>query len=244
LLRLVRDGLPDAVYRQENRALREVARTFSPVRDGAVLVMVHDEVAVAGAKPPSSFRAGLVERHEHLRRELLDQDAPAAARERLATVTARIDTWPATAVEWRVLGAGLERVYRRGRKAMAAAYDDPRPERFHQWRKRTKYLRHQLQLLKELWPEVVGGTADAAHELTDVLGDEHDLVVLRGAYLAAGYGDDRSHDAVVEFLTARSEALRAQARLLGQRIYAEKPARFVRRLGQYWEAAARPAAAA
>jgi CHAD domain-containing protein len=238
LLRLVRADVGDDAYRRDNRALREAARVLSPVRDAAVLVEEHDGAVRDGAIFPTAFRASLVRRHDELWEGLLAEDSLTEVRESLATVLARIEAWPLSAVDWEVLGAGVERVYARGRKAMAATYDDPSTERFHYWRKRVKYLHHQLALLEELWPEVMSASAETAHALTAILGDTHDLAVLRDALVATV--DDVDAE-LLEFIDSRRHLLRARARPLGQRLYAEKPSDFVARLGCYWEAAATPA---
>ncbi|MCA1843579.1 MAG: CHAD domain-containing protein [Actinobacteria bacterium] len=236
MLRLIRDAVGKEVYRRENRVLRDAARALSPVRDAAVLVQVHDDIVRAGALPPAGFRLDLVERHQDLRHQVFDGDTLPEIRESIATVLARTETWPITTVEWDVLAPGLERVYRKGQKAMAAAYDDPGPELFHQWRTPVRYLRHQLQFLEELWPEVIRGNAKSAHALTDVLGDAHDLANLYQALLA-GAGEpagDTQH--LSEFIQSQRRLLRVRARPIGLRLYAEKPSRFIARLGRYWEA--------
>lgn len=239
MLRLLRDDLGDDAYRQENRSLRDAARALSRVRDAAVLVQMYDGVVKAGTKEIPEFRSALVERHATIRQEVLDDDILPKVREEVAAAVARIDSWPLGEIHWDVLGGGLKRVYRRGRKAMAAAYDDPTTEHFHSWRNRAKYLRHQVRLLKDLWPEVVGGTAKSVHDLTRTLGEEHDLAVLERAAVADGLDPD----AFGGYLAARRELLRARARPIGLRVYAEKPSRFIARLGRYWEAGLQPAAA-
>ena len=245
LLRLVRADVGDDVYGRENDALRAAARVLSPVRDAAVLVEVHDEVVEIGGISPAGFRDILVERHDRLRDELVGGERLPEVRESLAAALERVETWPITTMEWETVGAGVERVYGRGRKAMAAAYAEPGTERFHEWRKRAKYLRHQLALLEDLWPEVIGASAKSAQALTATLGDAHDLAVLRGALLAAGADDGTDVDpALVELIDSRRQLLRARARPIGLRLYAEKPSRFVARLGRYWEAGVLPATAA
>ena len=243
LLRVVRDGIGEDVYRRDNRALRDAARALSPLRDAAVLIEVHDEVVRAAGMPVAGFRTTLVERHDEMCRQLVEGDTLRSVGQGLATVVGRIEAWPVDTVGWDALGTGIERVYRRGRKAMAAAYDDPGTETFHRWRKRVKYLRHQLAFLEDVWPEVIGGSAKAARTLADVLGDAHDLAVL-GHTLAAEVAPNGESDALAEFLLARRRDLRARARPIGLRLYAEKPSRFVARLGRYWEAADSPVRAA
>ena len=244
LLRLVRDKLGEDVYHRENRVLRDAARVLSPVRDAAVLIQSHDEMVHAGAVPMTDFRMELSQRHRDLRHKLLRGDSLPELRESIAAVLARIETWPMTTLEWDSVRPGVKRVYRRGRKAMAAAYRERSTERFHQWRKRTTYLRHQLRFLEELWPEVIRGTAKGAHVLTDVLGDAHDLAVLGRAVDAANVGRGRDADSLSAFITAHRQRLRVRAEPLGLRLYAETPSRFTDRLGRYWEAGTRSAAVA
>ena len=243
LLRLVRADVGDELYKRENDALRAAARVLSPVRDAAVLVEVHDGVVAAGGISPGGFRDFLVERHEHLKGDLLAGDELPLVCERLAAVLERTEVWPITSSEWGGLGAGVERGYRRGRKAMAAAYADPGTERFHEWRKRVKYLRHQMEYLEGLWPEVIGAGVESAQALSRILGEAHDLAVLRDALADAGVDTEREAP-LLELIDSRRQLLRARARPIGQRVYAEKPSEFVARLGCYWEAAATPATVA
>jgi CHAD domain-containing protein len=243
-LRLIRDEVGEDVYRRENDALRDAGRLLSDVRDAAVLVEVHDDVVRAGAMPVPGFRTLLVERHEALRRQVLDDDTLPKVRAMLIAAAARIETWPLASAGWDPLAHGLERVYRRGRKAMAVAYDEPTTEHFHEWRKRAKYLRHQLAFLKGLWPEVVGGSTKAAHALSGILGDAHDLAVLEHTLADAKVHPEDEAALLFDFISSQREGLRAEARPIGLRLYAEKPSRFVGRLGSYWEASTTPATAA
>jgi CHAD domain-containing protein len=192
----------------------------------------------------AGFWTDLVRRHQELRDRLLDGVTLARLRQSLAAVEARIDTWPIETLGWDSLGTGLKRVYRRGRKAMAAAYDDPRAERFHEWRKRAKYLRHQLEFLEELWPEVLRGSAESAHALTDVLGDAQDLAVLGRAVDTANADPTGDAEPFCAFVASRRELLWVRAEPMGLRLYAETPSRFVDRLGRYWKAGVPPGAAA
>ncbi len=244
LLRLVRESLGEDVYKSENRVLRDAARVVSPVRDAAVLIEVHDDLVQAGAMPMAGLRTELVERHQELRRQVLDEGALPQLGETIAAVLARIETWPLESLEWETLSPGVKRIYRRGRKAMAAAYDDPSTERFHEWRKRTRYLRHQLGFLKELWPEVISGNVKSAHALTDVLGEAHDLALLRQAVETTGTDLGGDGERLCELIASRRALLRVRAEPIGRRLYAEKPSRFVARLGQYWDAGNRSGAAA
>ncbi len=75
---------------------------------------------------------------------------------------------------------------------------------------------------------------DQTHELTELLGDHHDLAVL--AEDLGGrpeLGDRAPFEAAIE---RRQEQLLDAALELGARLYAEKPKAFAKRIERYWRA--------
>lgn len=120
--------------------------------------------------------------------------------------------------------------------ADADAGVDATVEAFHEWRKRAKYLRYHLRLLRPSWPHGLERTRDEVKTLGDLLGEDHDLAVLART-LAPGIEAEAER---VELLRAlvlrRSELLRRQAHRLGLRIYSEKPKALRQRLRGYWAA--------
>ena len=139
-------------------------------------------------------------------------------------------------VKWSTVVAGIDRSYRRGRKGYASA---DATEELHEWRKRAKDLWYHHRLIKGAYPRVVGAYAKDAHELSDLLGDDHDLAVLRVAIVhqdppAATAPVDL--DPVVDLIDERRDELQAQARSLARRVYAENPKAFARRTRKYLRA--------
>ena len=130
----------------------------------------------------------------------------------------------------------LRRTYARGRTAFERAERKPTDERLHEWRKRAKDLRHQQQLLRPAWPDVLSAQAKGAKRLGDLLGDDHDL-----ALLDERLRDDVRFADVRELLLQRRAELQAEAFALGRRIYAESPKRFGKRVGGYVASARREA---
>ena len=112
---------------------------------------------------------------------------------------------------------------------------------FHEWRKRVKYLRHQMEALHMLWPEVIGGMAQALDTLGETIGDEHDLAELAHLIVSnpAIVPDDDGRRAVLVEVASRRLEFQALALRIGATIYHEKPRAFTARLGEYWNAARR-----
>lgn len=121
---------------------------------------------------------------------------------------------------------------------MKLAYARPVPEHFHAWRKRVKYLRHQMEILSPVWPEVIGGLAGSLENLSDVLGDEHDQAAMIGlvASLPELVDDPDERNLLIALAQQRRRELQAAARVMGARVFAEEPDQFGGRLKAYWSA--------
>jgi hypothetical protein len=75
-------------------------------------------------------------------------------------------------------------------------------------------------------------------ELSDLLGDDHNLDVLHKTLLQSpkNYGKKRDIQVLLGLIDGRSAELRVDARTIGARIFVEKPKAFGRRFRVYWEA--------
>ncbi len=241
-LRLLRDALGKGAYRKENAALRDAARPMSEVRDGRVLLdalssLVKYYGASAAALPLARFRRELDHRRLESRQKVLGKPGPLRdACRRLREVRSRAGRWHVGRHGWSVLGAGLKRTYSSGRDALRQARAQPNNECLHEWRKQTKYLWHQLQVLEPLWPGQLGELADESHKLADLLGDDHDLAVLwdRAEKARELFPTAASHKALLALIERSRAGLQKKALQLGQRLYEKKPAAFTARLGRHW----------
>ncbi|PCC73310.1 CHAD domain-containing protein [Nannocystis exedens] len=231
LLRLLRDGL-GAGFHRDNLDLRDAARRLAERRDAAVAADVFASLVPA----PEGALAAVGDRLAAVRDQVVaSEEALLAAADDLARVRNRSADWPAPARGWSVLEPGLKTSYEQGRRAMRNAFADPTPAAFHAWRKRVKDLWYHTQLLHNVWKCVQAAWADSLEQLSDALGEDHDLEVLR---VALGQHPDLDAEARRDVLAradARSAELRARAWSLGQRLYAERPRRYVARIGDYWE---------
>jgi CHAD domain-containing protein len=245
LLRLVRGELGDEVYRRENVAFRDAGRQLSGVRDADVMLATLEALEECyPGELPAETSGGLRQALEaHKIRTVVGarQQASAQALEMLAAARERVERWPLERDGFEALEGGLRRSYRRGRRALRAAQADPTDENLHEWRKRAKDHWYHLRILKAAWPPVMDVLADEAHELSDRLGDDHDLAVLvnwahEHATAVDGTEGDEAFD---ELVRRRRGELQREAFALGAHLYEDKPKGFVRRLGRWWDASAR-----
>lgn len=233
LIRLVRPDFPD--YAAENAWFRDLAGELSALRDAtsmqeSVAALVEhyaddlDEDAYAG------IDAWLGKRRETMTEERDAREKIDVIRAELPEALARIEGWRLDSGGADALEAGLAKTYKRARRAMVSAADDGTSRDFHEWRKRVKYHRYHLRLLTPIWPKVTKARYKETKRLSDLLGDDHDLAVLRATLEeeAGGAADERA--ALIALSRRRSAELRAQAWSLGRRLFVEEQERYAARM--------------
>jgi CHAD domain-containing protein len=241
LLRLIRPCLGDS-YPRENAHFRDAARVLSPLRDYQSIIDAFDALLDHFGDQIDRRAFGTVKRRLTRRRKqraerVTDVD------ERIAQVRCQMEAGRERVAHWSIdaTGAeawrgGFEQTYRRGRNAMALAYEAPSTEHFHEWRKQVKYHWHHTRILQPLWSDVLGVRGDAANTLGEMLGMHHDLAVLRATLLDEREGfDQRAVQAVLGLIDRRRTEFAASARPLGTRLFADKKARIGQRWVRYWD---------
>jgi CHAD domain-containing protein len=244
LLRLVRDELGDDTYQHENAHFRGAAAELAGVRDADVmLATLADLEKRFPAELPADAAGGLrqaLEAHKGSAADDTREGASAVVVEILEEARERVPEWPLTRDGFEALEGGLRRIYRQGWRDLHAAREEPSAERIHDWRKRVKDLWYHLSILEETWPQVMEALQEEAHELSDRLGDDHDLTVLLAwahEHATALDGMERLR-AFEEVVQRRRDELQAEAFVFGDRLYADKPGAFVGRIATWWNAAA------
>jgi CYTH domain-containing protein/CHAD domain-containing protein len=241
VLRLLRGELGGKRFRRENKRYRDAGRLLAASRDAEVKVQTLRELERRGG---GEFPVGpSLAWYEALE---ADRDRVAAGQQAggeeieqaLAAIedgAREISRWRIGEDSWRLLEPGIGRSYRDGRKALKRTRSDGNAESVHELRKRVKDLWYELRLLHDAWPGMLEPAAEEAHVLADLLGDHHDLAVL-AEDLDARTGVVASQAEFAALIAARQDELLAEALDLGERLYAEVPKQFRRRLRAYWRA--------
>lgn len=248
-LRLLRVCIGSANYRRQNFLVRDAARPLAAVRDSRVLLRAirsleldmrpaRRRAAAPGAADSFIRRLARELRRQHaLRRRELKAATLRAAAASLRKVRLSIKIMADARLARGDLGTALEHAYRAARKAYRRSLRLPSDARLHEWRKQTKYLLHQLDLVAPRGSAPFRKRCRRARRLTRCLGDDHDLALLRiqlqtfrkhaGVPVRAQEGEE-----VLRRLNRRRRALQKEAHNLGRHLYARKPARVRRRLEQ------------
>jgi len=239
LVGLLREDLGERQYRREHKILRDAARRLAGARDAEVMVGTLDALLerhprkLGRSRSLIELRKLLVtERGAAARGALGDQDTRGEVMCELSGLRERAQRWdlperPGIAV----VESDLERLYRQGRERMRrVARGKGGARAAHEWRKRVKDLRYAAEILG-LHP-----IARRADRLGEILGKEHDLVVLAGLLPPAGRAPfkgkrgKRARKALLKRIARRRRHLRRRALREGERLYGHRPKKFLRRV--------------
>ncbi len=247
MLRLVRDTISHDCYHTDNQVLKLIAAELSAVRDTWVMAEVldrllpHDPVSQPAV---STLVARLEERYRTESQALLENEAHMVSIvEQLQNARERSKRWSIRAGETDVplphefasIEPGLQRVYKRGRRGMRIVADSPTDTLLHVWRKRAKYLRHQIEAMNVLDPVTMTHYELELEQLTDLLGDDHDLAVL----LARFNNDPALVEGielgpVLDAIGARRHQLQNKAIDLGRSFFASPSTDFIALIEDLW----------
>ncbi|HVF79739.1 MAG TPA: CHAD domain-containing protein [Solirubrobacteraceae bacterium] len=242
-LRLSRDALGDSTYESENAEMRAIAGRLGGARDAEVLI---DTLRGLEQRFADELEPDMTQRlHERLDEDRTralaamadDGDLATATRQALEEARARTQQWRFEREDFGAVKPGLRRVYGRGRKELQTACKEPTGESLHDMRKRVKDLWHASELLHKADPKRMKRLGRDAHELADLLGDHHDLSVLRDYAEASPqlFSDMTSREALLAAIDRRRDTLQRRALKLGRKVYKRSPKRFVRDVAQGWD---------
>lgn len=236
LVRLVRPGM-EGEYERANTAFRDAARRLAPLRDAHALAATFDEMLSVSPVDPDDFasvRAALSENVERANTRGDVSERIERATELIAGGTGRIHRWELDD-SLAAVAAGVRKTYKRGRRRLGDSVDNGTVEDRHEWRKRVKYGWYHTRLLRNAAPSILRPLARSLHDVSDALGDDHDLAVLAAQIEAdpARFGDDRTVAATLRLLVGWQSELQSRATSLGRRIYVESPKQHARRIACY-----------
>ncbi len=244
LLLLVRPGVPEPLFGNVSERLATVARGLAPARDANALLdaigkLERDEEAFAAASPIRSLRAWLEKRRDVAERNL-ESSAAAEAMRGLRELKPALAGLAVHPDDFTPLAKGLRQCYRATRKSLRLAFATGSDDDFHEWRKVVQHHWRQMQLLSPGAALELPGRADASRTLSQLLGDDHDIALLRRLVstptMVFGSSDDTA--AFLKRCRKRHEALRREAKSRAGRLFAERSRPFTEHVESAWLAAA------
>ena len=240
ILRLIREELGSKTFRKENKSFRDMGRPLSDARDADVMLEAFDRLL-------EQFKHEIKPKHYQPLRQLVRQLMRPAGKVgrsdkrnvigELSAAKERAQEWKIKTFGWPELRDGLREIYRQSRKAMKAAQRECIDEAFHEWRKRSKDLRYAMELASAARPKSsLDRLADQAHSLANLLGDDHDLAVLRQTLEGLQTADHVEHlHSLLDLIERRRAGLQAEAIALGNQLLKRKAVEFIDHVKDEWD---------
>jgi CHAD domain-containing protein len=226
LLRLVRKALGDE-FVVENSWLRDAARSLTGARDAEAMIETLEKLRKKTDDRVLRQDIGRAKRSIRARSRRLGVQTTVA--EGLLTAARARTPFPSDIPDrFSTIGMGLERTYGAGRRAFRRASVSHSPADLHTLRRRVKDHLYQVRLLRSAAPDLLEPYADAVKHLSDLLGEHHDLTLLRDSL-------DRERFArLLDLAEARREELEKKALALAPVVFAEEPGAWRDRMRAYW----------
>ncbi len=240
-LRLIRDE--SDFYKEQNVFFRDLGRKVSDVRDATSMISTVENLrqhynSKLYKNSFTELETAIIAYREDLSQKLWeDGDLLKDIVEKLKVKKAEVPVWSLSIKHFSEIKPSIKRVYKRGKHRLADCENSGASEDFHQWRKRAKYMRYILRMLYDAWPAVLKPLEDELHQITDLVGDEHDIHVLK-AWVSKHdflFSQQDEHELFEAICLHRQKNLRARVLLLGKRWYLQGPSAFTNHMQHYWE---------
>lgn len=231
VLRLIKPTLAKTAYEAERRFYRELGRELAAARDADVLRERFEELVQGSTRDlamPAIDRLRSALADQQARAAGASEDAEGAVREVIAHLRdgrQRVSDWPLRGCDAKAVARRFQRIHHHGFEAMNEALAHQTSEHYHGWRKRVKDHWYHVRLLEAAWPKVMRKRRKTLKSLADVLGEEHDLAMLRQWLRSRRDPVSRAEavDTFLEEIAERQALLRARAEPLGRDLFADAP---------------------
>jgi CHAD domain-containing protein len=200
-LHLVERALPHEIWRDLDHAVRDVARHTSALRDAEILPDTLNTVVVADREALDVWRIELDQARLKARAAGTSGGLLRAGAVDLQPVAETFGGQLEPEIRWRHLARGLRDTWKRAKKARRAAEKRPNPKLIHEFRKRVKDVRWQLELVASVAPQAQREGIDALAALARGLGGVTDLIALR-TWVRAHSGGGESRQLLLTALDA------------------------------------------
>jgi len=242
VLRLIRDEIGYSHYLRENLFYRDVARRMAPVRDSYVLCQTVKSLETNHPDLISVNHYACLMDHlslqieKDLERFMESSGDFKQVLEDITQARERIDQYCELRNGYVSIRKGIRRVYRRGRIHHSRIGPPFDVDLFHEYRKNSKYLQFQMELIQPVYPKLLKAYAGTIDKHTELLGDLRDYDRL-DLYIQNALPKEipsTTRKKLLEMIRHQKEDMLVKILSKSQMIYAEKPKEFIKRIKVYW----------
>lgn len=241
IFRLIRDEIGEEEFSKENAFYRDLGRRISEIRDLTAVMETMEQLQLQYGDSLSHniFKTAIeyqLKQRQKLEDEYIKNDIPGYLKSELLNKQKEHRTWYLSVKAFDQIAPSLKRVYKRGQQSLKIAMASQATEDLHEWRKRVKYLRYQIDTLSRIWPGIMGSLEDELHDLSDLLGFDHDISIIQKQISdnLVEFEDPVDKALVITMTEHYRSQMQRHAFIKGQNCYYEKPSIFTGRIHAYW----------
>ncbi|MDX2248843.1 MAG: CHAD domain-containing protein [Bacteroidia bacterium] len=242
VIRFVRDEIGSEQYVLENTWYRDAGRKLSALRDATAMIETLDKIRLyypdsISDQTYKSLEKILLKNQEEISDLLLVQKN---IRETVSFLIKegreRVEKLNLSKNSFRAIKKSVCRVYTQGYDGLALALDDPSDYNLHEWRKSVKHIWYHILLLKNIWPGMMDAYAEELHQLSEMLGTDHDLALLNDALENGSLSVNKQtvENQILNIIARYRHDLQMRIYTLASKIYRQRPNDFVSYLETYW----------
>ncbi len=232
---LVRPELKKSAYTTAKERLRLAARCVAGQRDATVMLATFDELI--DAAPSAKLRHSLVAvrqaASEHFAADTVELPAAPEQQKLIEALEADRHQWQKLELgraDASLLEHGLRETYARARRSGRYAARGQRAEDFHRWRRWSKYLLYQLEILERFDPDRLSRYIRDLKALGKLLGRSQDHAVTRRLVRDTLDLQKEDRRRVLKAIDRKDRSVLRRARSLRSRLFDQRPGKFVRAL--------------
>lgn len=232
LLRIIRPQLKKSgVYDAQNQYFKETAKQFSAIRNKKMLEETFKKIVLKYGLDEIRYMQILKSIESiKVQSEISVQNHFASYRAEYERNKKNIKQYRLKKKNSKALDNGIKKGYKKAYKLKKKAYKTQSDKDFHLWRKWVKYHWYHMRLIKKNEKCVLCPRVKLSGMLADILGDEHDLSVLKS------FVQDVKCENRVEFmgyLKQEQDVLRNRAEKMGDILFCKEKNDFIEYLHMF-----------
>ena len=240
-VKLFKNCGPEEKLKSANRALRDLGKSFSELRDAHVRSETLRNL-LSGQVPEQHTRAimALLQHNQktiiELETALLnEQQLFTRLKNRIQSETAIDEYLQSLTASATCIRAGILCTFSQCHALNGMRENDTDPDRLHEWRKRIKDLQYQYELTVHCLPPELDPSDEQINALADLLGQDQDLHNLKTWIHGISPVDtgDTDAEALISHLNQLRQCLEPEIDRLGNAVFSISPEEFENQLNSY-----------
>lgn len=241
ILRLYRDSTGYSTYHRKNVFYRDLGRKISAPRDNHVLLQFGKKIL---EEAPEKIRDQNTEKMvAALEKQRDDSLAKVRKNKDLETIKKELqeaipDENPVIKNEgFNVIKGGVKRMYRQSRNYMKSILKEPDDTTIHDFRKRVKYLRYQMSILRPVFPEMIKAYRRILKNISDDIGLYRDYTLFHDMLKENDFYNlnDEQRTFITEYIEEEKDQVLVRALEPSKKFFLQKPKSFVKNLSKYYK---------